>query len=50
MALLISGNREVKSPEHNAYRKTCSMLYDTIVKTGLTEKYIISAQAKISWS
>lgn len=38
-ALLISGNREIKSPEHNAYKKTCSMLYDTIVKTGLTEKY-----------
>ncbi|MGA9190004.1 MAG: aldehyde ferredoxin oxidoreductase family protein [Methanosarcina sp.] len=38
-ALLISGDREIKSPEHNAYRKTCSMLYDTIVKTGLTEKY-----------
>ncbi|MCC4770692.1 aldehyde:ferredoxin oxidoreductase [Methanosarcina sp. DH2] len=38
-ALLISGNREIKSPEHKAYRKTVSMLYDTIVKTGLTEKY-----------
>ncbi|AKB47910.1 Tungsten-containing aldehyde:ferredoxin oxidoreductase [Methanosarcina sp. Kolksee] len=38
-AMLISGNRELKSPEHNAYRKTVSMLYDTIVKTGLTEKY-----------
>ena len=38
-ALLISGNREIKSPEHSAYRKTFSMLYDTIVKTGLTEKY-----------
>jgi aldehyde:ferredoxin oxidoreductase len=38
-ALLISGNREIKSPDHNAYRKACSMLYDTIVKTGLTEKY-----------
>ncbi len=38
-ALLISGNRELKSPEHNAYKKTVSMLYDTIVKTGLTEKY-----------
>lgn len=38
-ALLISGNRELKSPEHKAYRKTVSMLYDTIVKTGLTEKY-----------
>lgn len=38
-ALLISGNREIKSPEHKAYRRTFSMLYDTIVKTGLTEKY-----------
>jgi aldehyde:ferredoxin oxidoreductase len=38
-ALLISGNKEIKSPDHNAYRKTVSMLYDTIVKTGLTEKY-----------
>jgi len=38
-AVLISGNRELKRPEHNAYRKTVSMLYDTIVKTGLTEKY-----------
>jgi aldehyde:ferredoxin oxidoreductase len=38
-AVLISGNRELKSPNHNAYRKTVSMLYDTIVKTGLTEKY-----------
>jgi aldehyde:ferredoxin oxidoreductase len=38
-ALLISENREIKSPEHSAYKKTCSMLYDTIVKTGLTEKY-----------
>ena len=37
--VLISGNRELKRPEHNAYRKTVSMLYDTIVKTGLTEKY-----------
>jgi aldehyde:ferredoxin oxidoreductase len=38
-ALLISGNQEIKSPEHNTYKKTVSMLYDTIVKTGLTEKY-----------
>ncbi|MDM7920525.1 MAG: aldehyde ferredoxin oxidoreductase family protein [Methanosarcina sp.] len=38
-SLLISGNREIKSPDHNAYRKACSMLNDTIVKTGLTEKY-----------
>lgn len=38
-ALLISGNKEIKSPDHKAYRKACSMLYDTIVKTGLTEKY-----------
>ncbi len=38
-ALLISGDNEILSPEHNAYRKTVSMLYDTIVKTGLTEKY-----------
>ncbi len=38
-ALLISGNQEIKSPEHNTYKKTVSMLYDIIVKTGLTEKY-----------
>lgn len=38
-ALLIVGNQEIKSPDHNAYRKTYSKLYDTIVKTGLTEKY-----------
>jgi aldehyde:ferredoxin oxidoreductase len=38
-ALIVSGNEEIKSPEHKAYRKTYSMLYDTIVKTGLTEKY-----------
>ncbi len=38
-ALLISGDNEILSPEHNAYRKTVSMLYDTIVKTGITEKY-----------
>ncbi len=38
-AVLISGNRELKSPEHSAYRKTCNLLYDLIVKTGLTEKY-----------
>jgi len=38
-ALLISGNKEIKSPDHNAYRKTISMLYDRIVKTELTEKY-----------
>lgn len=37
--LLISGNREIKIPEHKDYRKTFSMLYDTIVKTELTEKY-----------
>ena len=38
-AVVISGNKELKSPEHKAYRKTVSMLYDIIVKTGLTEKY-----------
>lgn len=38
-ALLISGNKEIRSPDHKAYRKTCSMLYDLIVKSGLTEKY-----------
>ena len=38
-ALLISGNRELKSPDHKAYRKTCSLFYDLIVKTELTEKY-----------
>ncbi|WP_410509737.1 aldehyde ferredoxin oxidoreductase family protein [Methanosarcina hadiensis] len=38
-ALLISGNKEIKSPDHSAYRKACSKLYDTIVKTELTEKY-----------
>lgn len=38
-ALLISGNKEIKSPEHKSYRKTCNILYDAIVKTGLTEKY-----------
>lgn len=38
-ALLISGNREIISPDHKAYRNACSKLYDTIVKTELTEKY-----------
>lgn len=38
-ALIISGSEEIKSPMHNAYKKTYSKLYDTIVKTSLAEKY-----------
>ncbi|HWR25933.1 MAG TPA: aldehyde ferredoxin oxidoreductase family protein [Methanosarcina sp.] len=38
-ALLVIGNREIKSPEHADYKKTYKKLYETIVKTGLMEKY-----------
>ena len=38
-AILVAGNREIKSPDHNAYRKMYGKLYETIVKTGLMEKY-----------
>ncbi len=38
-AVLVAGNREIKSPDHNAYRKMYGKLYETIVKTGLMEKY-----------
>lgn len=38
-AIIITGSEEIESPLHNAYKKTYSKLYDTIVKTGLTEKY-----------
>ncbi|MFZ2497509.1 aldehyde ferredoxin oxidoreductase family protein [Methanosarcina sp.] len=38
-ALLITGNQEIKSPEHAEYRKMYKTLYETIVKTGLMEKY-----------
>ncbi|AKB18078.1 MULTISPECIES: aldehyde ferredoxin oxidoreductase family protein [unclassified Methanosarcina] len=38
-AILVAGNREIKSPEHDAYKKMCKTLYETIVKTGLMEKY-----------
>lgn len=38
-AILVAGNREIKSPEHDAYKKMYRTLYETIVKTGLMEKY-----------
>ncbi len=38
-AILVAGNQEIKSPEHDAYRKMYGKLYETIVKTGLMEKY-----------
>ena len=38
-ALVISGNKEIQSPDHKNYRKMYKVLYETIVKTGLMEKY-----------
>ncbi|MCQ1536796.1 aldehyde ferredoxin oxidoreductase family protein [Methanosarcina sp. KYL-1] len=38
-AIVISGDQEIRSPDHTAYKKQYKKLYDTIVKTGLMEKY-----------
>lgn len=38
-ALVISGNKEIQSPEHKNYRKLYRDLYKTLVKTELMEKY-----------
>ena len=50
-ALLISGNREIKSPEHNAYRKTVQHALRHDCKNRAHWKSTITwAQAKTSWS
>jgi aldehyde:ferredoxin oxidoreductase len=38
-AIVISGDQEIRSPWHKDYRKMYKVLYETIVKTGLMEKY-----------
>lgn len=38
-AIVISGNKEILSPDHKNYKKMYKVLYETIVKTGLMEKY-----------